>query len=704
MTSGTEALVGGRYLLVELVGQGGMGRVWRGHDQVLDREIAVKEVLVPPELPSDERDALVARTTREARSAARLNHPGIITIHDVVEHGGVPWIVMEYVSGRSLAAEIAAIGRLHPRRVSRMGAKIADALAHAHAAGIIHRDLKPDNILLAGDRVVISDFGIARMVNSTSVLTSPGTVIGTPQYMAPEQLEGHDVGQSADMWALGATLYTAVEGQPPFTGPTLATTVAAILSRDPEPPGHAGDLAPVIASLLAKDPEARPDADSAFDAIAAVTPSGVRRAQAVPEEDGPEEDGPEEDGPEGEGPEGEMAEPDASGADEPGAGSPEAGQPDAAAHPPTVTTASPAARRRATGVTAATRSGSARGTTRGTAPGRPADRGRKRLFLAGGAVLTVAAVTIALILTQGNGSGHHGTSGSSSSAAGPGSAVGVTGAFGAAPKVSIPKASPGSALFTKALIEGTGKPLTATASLVGNFALYDWKGTTNKLVSSTYTSSPTLFSGQLLPGLEKALIGQKAGSRVLAVVPPKDGFGSAGNPQIGVGGTDTLVFVIDMVAVIGNTDGASGAQVSSGGGNLPTVTVTPGKAPTVKVPASAPPGKLTVKVLAQGTGEKVAKGDYVVVQYTGVIWKTGKVFDSSWSRSAPFAFNIGAGQVVKGWDSGLVGQPAGSRVLLAVPPAEGYGASPPSGSGIGKSDTMVFIVDILGAYKPSGAK
>jgi FKBP-type peptidyl-prolyl cis-trans isomerase len=367
--------------------------------------------------------------------------------------------------------------------------------------------------------------------------------------------------------------------------------------------------------------------------------------------------------------------------------------PDAVTHPPTVTTASPAARRRATATTRP-------GTARGTAPGRPASRGGKRLLLAGGAVLTVAAVTITLILTQGSGRAHHGASGSSSSA---GSAVAVTGAFGAAPRVSIPKASPGSALFTKAVIQGTGKPLTTTASLVGNFALYDWKGTTNKLVSSSYTSSPTLFSGQLLPGLEKALIGQKAGSRVLAVIPPKDGFGSSGNSQIGVGGTDTLVFVIDMVAVIGNTDGATGAKVSSGGGSLPTVTVAPGKAPVVKVPASAPPAKLTVKVLAQGTGQKVAKGDYVVVQYVGVIWKTGKVFDSSWSRTAPFAFNLGAGQVVKGWDNGLLGQSVGSRVLLTIPPAEGYGkAGVSSGSvKISGTDTLVFVVDILGIYSPT---
>jgi peptidylprolyl isomerase len=269
--------------------------------------------------------------------------------------------------------------------------------------------------------------------------------------------------------------------------------------------------------------------------------------------------------------------------------------------------------------------------------------------------------------------------------------------------VTIPKAKPGPALFTKTVIQGTGKPLTTSESLVGNFVLYDWKGATHKLVSSTFTSgSPTLFTGQLLPGLEAALIGQKAGSRVLAVIPPKDGFGASGNPQIGVGATDTLVFVIDMVSAIGNTDGATGAQVSSGGGALPTVTAAPGKAPSVKVPATAPPAKLTVKTLAQGSGPKVAKGDYVVVQYTGVIWKTGKVFDSSWSRSAPFAFSIGKGQVVKGWDNGLVGQAVGSRVMLSIPPADGYGkAGVSSGTvKIAGTDTLVFVVDILGTYTP----
>jgi FKBP-type peptidyl-prolyl cis-trans isomerase len=311
------------------------------------------------------------------------------------------------------------------------------------------------------------------------------------------------------------------------------------------------------------------------------------------------------------------------------------------------------------------------------------------------AAALVAIPMLAAVAVAGCGSS---SSSSSTSAAGSNSAVTATGKFGAAPKVTIPAEKAAAALYTKTLIQGTGAPLTTSESLLGNFVLYDWKGTTHKLLGSTFTArTPTLFAGPLLPGLEKALIGQKAGSRVLAVIPPKDAFGAQGNSQIGVGGNDTLVFVIDMIQEFSNSSGVAGTQTSDGGSGLPTVTAAPGKAPAVRIPPTAPPKTLQVKTLIKGAGPMVSKGQYLVVQYTGLNWRTKKAFDSSWTRGQPFPTAIGVGQVIKGWDSGLVGQTVGSRVLLVIPPALGYGKTGSAQAQIKGTDTLVFVVDILAA-------
>ncbi len=288
-----------------------------------------------------------------------------------------------------------------------------------------------------------------------------------------------------------------------------------------------------------------------------------------------------------------------------------------------------------------------------------------------------------------------------SSSAGTSSPVTATGSFGAAPKVSIPKAKPGGNLEVKTLIQGTGTTLTKADALAANFVLYFWDGTSSSLKASTYSSNPTVIGGTMLPGLETALIGKKVGSRVLAVIPPAQGYGSTGNSQLGITSTTTLVFVIDVLKSYADTMSASGTQASGGGGGLPTVSAKAGSAPTLTFPSSSPPGGLVTTTLVKGTGPKIVKGEYVIAQYVGYIWRTKKVFGSSWTTGSPFGFVIGASpeQVIPGWDTGLVGQTVGSRVMLSIPPKDGYGSAGSSQAGIKGTDTLVFVVDVLDALK-----
>ena len=292
---------------------------------------------------------------------------------------------------------------------------------------------------------------------------------------------------------------------------------------------------------------------------------------------------------------------------------------------------------------------------------------------------------------------------SSSSSAGANSAVTATGTFGKAPTVSIPKAKPGAKLEVKTLIRGTGSTLTKADAMAANFVLYFWSGTTSSLKANTFTSSPTVIGGTMLPGLETALIGQKVGSRVLAVIPPADGYGTSGNSQLGITATTTLVFVIDVLKSYSDTAAATGTQVSNGGGDLPTVSAKAASAPTLAFSSTKPPSGLVAKTLIKGSGPKVVKGEFVIAQYTGYIWRTKAVFGSSWSSGSPFGFVIGASpeQVIPGWDKGLEGQTVGSRVMLSIPPAEGYGSAGNSDAGIKGTDSLVFVVDIVDALKQS---
>ncbi|MEU6724280.1 protein kinase [Nonomuraea wenchangensis] len=270
MSDSAAVTVGGRYRLLKAIGKGGMGKVWQAHDEVLGRDVAVKEVLPPPDLTGPEREVFSRRTFREARAAGRVAHPGVATVYDVLEEDGHPWIVMQLVRSRTLGEAIREDGPLSPYDAAQIGVQLLQALRAAHAAGVLHRDVKPDNVLLAEDgRAVLTDFGIAT-TEDDSTMTRTGVLIGTPAFIAPERAAGGRASPASDLWSLGVTLYQAVEGHSPFQRTNPLTTLGAVMHAEPEPATRAGVLAPVLDGLLRKNPNERMTLDDAERRLAAI--------------------------------------------------------------------------------------------------------------------------------------------------------------------------------------------------------------------------------------------------------------------------------------------------------------------------------------------------------------------------------------------------------------------------------------------------
>lgn len=284
-------MLAGRYRLGDVLGRGGMGKVWRAHDEVLHRTVAVKELTAGLYVAEADRLVLHARTQKEARAAARITHPGVVTVHDVIEYDNRPWIVMQYVDGPSLADQAKESGEVAPREAARIGLHVLSALRAAHGAGVLHRDVKPGNVLLARDgQVLLTDFGIAA-IEGDSTITRTGELVGSIDYLAPERVRGGDPGPASDLWSLGATLYTAVEGTSPFRRTSPISTMQAVVTEEPPAPVNAGPLGAVITALLRKDPAERPTAAQTeqmlLDAMEGREP---RAAQAhVPTQRFPEE-------------------------------------------------------------------------------------------------------------------------------------------------------------------------------------------------------------------------------------------------------------------------------------------------------------------------------------------------------------------------------------------------------------------------------
>ncbi|TDF37040.1 serine/threonine protein kinase, partial [Streptomyces sp. WAC05374] len=269
--SGQQRRIVGRYRLDARLGRGGMGTVWRAYDELLGRRVAVKELHVDV-------GTAVYPTLREARAIARVHHPHIVCVHDVVEEDDVPYIVMELVEGRSLAERIAVHGPLDVREAARVGLALLSALRAAHALGVLHRDLKPANVLLeeGSGRVVLTDFGIAQLAGSTTI-TEAGMFVGSPEYTAPERMRGAQAGPETDLWSLGALLCATLTGQSPFHRDSLGGVLHAVVEEDFRPPAAAGPLLPVVRGLLQRDPQRRMGAAEAERLLRAYAETGRPR-------------------------------------------------------------------------------------------------------------------------------------------------------------------------------------------------------------------------------------------------------------------------------------------------------------------------------------------------------------------------------------------------------------------------------------------
>ncbi|MEU4561762.1 protein kinase [Actinoplanes sp. NPDC023936] len=301
-----QMLVAGRYRLLEPVGAGGMGRVWLAHDEMLHRDIAIKEIVPPDWMSGAEQDRLRERTLREARSAARLSHPHVVRVYDVVHADGLSWIVMEYIPSRSLHQVLHQEGPYDPAGAARIGLAVLDALDAAHQAGVLHRDVKPHNVLIGTDgRVVLTDFGLATFVDDGTV-TTPGLIVGSPQYVSPERARDGASTVESDLWSFGATLYAAVEGHSPYARETAMATLAALATEPPDPPVRAGPLAPILAGLLRYEPADRLTAAEVESRLLGIVAADHRDGPLVPGRRGPRRARAEEPGKAGDEPSGEI--------------------------------------------------------------------------------------------------------------------------------------------------------------------------------------------------------------------------------------------------------------------------------------------------------------------------------------------------------------------------------------------------------------